>query len=97
MRVGQLSRVLYVLGAGAAPAVGDVLRDRPVKKKRVLLDNPQQPAIAFNRDVAKVRSIQQNRPGGWVIEPRNQVAERRFPRSARANQRRSPAPAERPD
>ncbi len=86
---GGVGRPGGVLDPGArcpAVAVGDVLGDRAVEEKDVLLDDPQQPAVAFDLDLAEVDPVERDRAGGRVVEPGDQVAERRLARAAAADQ-----------
>ena len=47
---------------GPAVAVGDVLGDRAVEEEDVLLDDPQQPAVALDLDVAEVDAVERIAP-----------------------------------
>ena len=52
--VGGLGGVGDRASGGPAVAVGDVLGDRAVEEEDVLLDDPQQPAVALDLDLAEV-------------------------------------------
>ena len=71
---------------GPAIAVGDVLGDRAVEEEDVLLDDSQQPAVALDLDFAQIDPVERDRARGRVVEPGDQVAERRLARSAAADQ-----------
>ena len=67
-------------------AVGDVFGDGTVEEKDVLLDDPQQAAIAFDLDFAEIHAVEGDGAGGGVIEPGDQVAESGLARSATSDQ-----------
>ena len=76
------------LGEGRpSRGVGDVLGDRAVEEEDVLLDDPQQPAVALDLDVAEVDAVEPDHARGRVVEPGDQVAEGRLARPAAADQR----------
>ena len=69
-----------------APRIGDVLSDRAVEQKHILLDNAQQRTKRFNVVIAQIAAIERHAPGRRIIKSGNQIAERRFARAAGADQ-----------
>ena len=69
-----------------AVAVGDVLGDRAVEEKDVLLDDSQEATVALDLNLTEIHAVERDRAGGWVVESGDQVAERRLARSAPADQ-----------
>ena len=59
----------------------------PSNKKDVLLDDAQQPAVAFHVDVAQVDAVELDRPARRIVEPGHEIAERRFAGAAGTDQR----------
>src|SRR5262245_14219531 len=74
MSVGHASRVLDLFIGRISHRVTNVLRDRPIKQKHVLLDDTQQLAIAPYVNFTQIDSIEQYLSLRGIEEPRNQVA-----------------------
>ncbi len=84
--VGDFSGPFDLVARGMAGGVADVFGDGAVEQKNVLLDDAQQPAITFHFDIAQIDAVQLNRPGGGIVKPRHQIAQRRFARAAGTDQ-----------
>src|SRR5262249_1359237 len=79
MRIGALGGIFDLGVRGIVATVSDVVPDRPIEEKNVLLNNGQEVAIGAEAKVPNIRSVQQDPAGGWVMETRNQIRDRRFP------------------
>ena len=69
-----------------APRIGDVLSDRAVEQKHILLDNPEQRTKRFDVVIPQIAAVERHAPGRRIIESGNQIAERRLARAAGTDQ-----------
>ena len=71
----------------AGRAVGDVARDGVVEQHRLLRHDADLRAQRRERHVADVDAVDEDGPAGHVVEPRNQVDQRRLSRAAQPDDR----------
>ena len=66
---------------------GDVLADGAGEQERLLRDDPHLRAQRAAGDVAQVVPVDQDAPGGRVVEARDELCHRRLARAGRADER----------
>jgi hypothetical protein len=79
VRVGLLRRFNDFIACGLRSAVREVFRDRAVEKKRVLRNNPQQPAVAVQADSFGRNAIQTDFAGRRAVNRATRSAMVVFP------------------
>src|SRR3954454_1740825 len=75
MRIGETCRLLDGSHAGARPAIGDVLGQRPVKQDRVLLHNGDLAAQGLLGHPGDILAVNQDAAARNIIEPLHQLGE----------------------
>ena len=84
--MATLGRLPNLFCGRVPPAVADVRGDGSVEQENVLLDDAEQAAIALNLNLAQVAAVQENASRRRIVEPSDQVAERRLAGAAGADQ-----------
>src|SRR5438876_710955 len=97
VRVGQRNDEVVGVGSlrGAddlgvrdpVPAVGDVLADRSVEEERLLRNDAEQSSVGRLPEHAQILPVDRDGPLHRVIEPKEEIGERRLARPARPDQR----------
>ena len=78
---------LDLLARGVLARVGDVLGDRGAEQERVVVDDRDRAPQRAQVDVAHVGAVDEHAPGGRVVQPGDELHERRLARPRRADQR----------
>ncbi len=91
VRADRLRGVLDLLAGGVRAADRDVLRDRSGEQERLLRHHHHAPAQLGGVQVAQVRAVQQDPALGRVVEPGQQLGQRRLARARGADDRHRPA------
>ena len=82
----QLRRICRAddpVAVGPGVSVGNVVLDSGGEQEDVLLDDADRRAERFQRDVPDVLSVDRNTSLGYIVEPRDEVCDRRLPGSRR--------------
>ena len=84
--IGGFGGRMDFLGGRIPPCVGDVLSDRAVEQKDILLDDSQQRAKRFDVIVAQISSIQRHATRIRIVKTGYQIGERGFAGAAGTDQ-----------
>ncbi len=74
-------------GVASDAPEGDVLADRAAEQERLLRHDPHLRAQRRRADLAQVVAVDEDAPGGRVVEARDELGQRRLARAGRAHQR----------
>ena len=92
VRVGAGGRIANIFRGDVTTPVRDVLADGAVEKKHFLLHDREHAPVFAKAQATQIRSIEQNATLRGIVEPRDQVRQRRLSRAARPDERhRRPA------
>ncbi len=86
MRIGEPRRLLDRRQAGARPAIGDVLGQRPVKQDRILLHDGDLAAQRMLRRLRDILTVDQDASAADVVQPLHQLDERGLAGAGAADQ-----------
>src|SRR3982751_6526619 len=86
MRAGCPRRGDDLLPASTRLAIGNVLRDGAEEEEWLLQDDTDVAAILLHRERADVIAIDEDRPGGDIVETAHEVDERTLARPRGPNQ-----------
>src|SRR5689334_2953307 len=87
MGVGAPRCILNIFSGRIVAAVRDIIPNRSVEKKYVLLNNSQQVAVTAQAKITDVYSVQQDPATGRVVKTSYQVSHGGFAGAASADQR----------
>src|SRR5262249_45848803 len=87
MRIRATRRILHLGHRRIVAAVRDVVGDRAVEEKHLLLYDREEVAIRPKPEVANVGAVEKNSSLRRIVKARDEIRDRRLPRSAPADER----------